>query len=73
MKSVEIITVHYQTPKVLLRLLKSVEQQEGNHFQVRIIDGSGCKYEEVEQYVNDHENIRIENFGYNIHHGPGLS
>lgn len=73
MNSVEIITVHYQTPDALLRLLKSMEQHEGIRYPVRIIDGSGCKYDEVEQFVQDHENIRIEYFGYNIHHGPGLN
>ncbi|MFP4471193.1 MAG: glycosyltransferase [Bacteroidales bacterium] len=73
MNTIEIITVHYKTPKTLLNMLKSLEQHENNRYPIRIIDGSGCKYEEVEQYVTDHENIRIEYFGYNIHHGPGLN
>lgn len=73
MKKVEIITVHYQTPQVLLRLLQSIESHEGNRYPIRIIDGSERRYDEVEKYIADHQNINIEYFDCNIHHGPGLN
>ncbi len=73
MSKVEIITVHYKTPEVLLRMLKSLEKHEDNSYPIRIIDGSDCKYDEIEEYVKKHKNLSIEYFNYNIHHGPGLN
>ena len=70
---VEILTVHYNTPDLLLKLIKSIIKHEGKQYNIRVIDGSGQKYKEVEKFVGFHNNITIEYFAYNIHHGPGLN
>jgi hypothetical protein len=69
---VEIVTVNYNTPDLVDRLIKSVREVEGD-YPIRIIDGSTDKYaEELKLVVSKYENVSVEYQGWNIHHGRGM-
>lgn len=68
----EILTVHYKTPDLLERLIKSI--RAFTDITIRVIDGS-----DEEHYIRQtamvcswYDNINLEQLGYNIHHGRGL-
>jgi len=71
--NVEIITVNYNTPDLVERLVKSL-RYNGEDYPVRIIDGSDAKnlfllHEAMEPFTD----VTIEAKGYNIHHGRGMN
>lgn len=72
MNEFEIISVNYNTPDLLERLLTSIRQ---NYNQpIRIIDGSDTEeFRRLAKMVCDKfTGITLEQLGYNIHHGRGL-
>lgn len=77
-ENLEIITVNYNTPDLVDRLVKSVIEIEGN-YPIHIIDGSDRQVykDELTQAMLKHgvinPNIRITQFSKNIHHGRGMN
>lgn len=71
MEEVEIISVHYKTPKYIYEQYETVRNFYPK-IKYRIIDGS----DNNKMYFTDLEkkdtNFSVERFGYNIHHGPGM-
>jgi hypothetical protein len=66
------LTVNYNTPELLERLLVSFRK-----FYPKIphlvIDGSGkSQYEKIKNFPTKYD-IELFHFNYNIHHGPGLA
>ena len=72
MNNFEIVTVNYNTPDLVERLIKSI--RDFSNVSIRIIDGSdnGEKRMETIGVVERNENVSINCFDYNIHHGRGL-
>lgn len=65
------LTVNYNTPDLLERLLISFRQFYDNPYLV--IDGSDkLNYRKIKSYEKKF-NVRIIHFPFNIHHGPGIS
>ena len=71
--NIEIVTVNYNTPDLVKRLIKSVREIEGN-YPISIIDGSdkGPFQSEVYNLRSCYENVEVFPMGYNIHHGRGM-
>ena len=69
----EIITVNYNTPDLLEKLIESIRKYEGD-YQIRVIDGSDKEpfISQAKDVVNKFTNITIEPQGWNIHHGRGM-
>lgn len=66
---IEIISVTYNTPDLIERLIKSVRGFISDTIQIHVVDGSDSKYE----YLFEHDkNIKITRFGYNVNHGAGM-
>lgn len=67
----EIITVNYNTPDLVERLVKSVRMYYEN--PITIIDGSSPQFlEDLYQRMAHFDGISIFPQGYNIHHGRGM-
>ena len=68
----EILTIHYKTPDLLERLIKSI--RVFTSITIRVIDGSDTQ--EMQRTTalvcSWYDNIILEQLGYNIHHGRGL-
>lgn len=65
------LTVNYNTPDFLERLLSSFRQFYDIPFVV--VDGSDEKnYKQIEGFV-DKYSVEIHHFPFNIHHGPGMA
>jgi len=65
------LTVNYNTPDFLERLLISFRQFYDMPFLV--VDGSGeSNYKKIELFTEKYD-VEIHHFDYNIHHGPGLA
>lgn len=65
------LTVNYNTPDFLERLLSSFRKYYDIPFIV--VDGSDeLNYEQIKDFP-DKYNIELHHFSYNIHHGPGLA
>lgn len=65
------LTVNYNTPEHLERLLKSFRQFYDIPYLV--IDGSSeAKYKKIKNFDKKY-NIELIHIGYNIHHGPGMA
>jgi len=65
------LSVNYNTPDYLERLLKTFRQFYSNSFIV--IDGSDeINYNLIKDF-SDKYNIELHHLDYNIHHGPGLA
>lgn len=65
------LTVNYNTPDFLERLLSSFRKYYTLPFIV--VDGSDeINYSKIESFT-DKYNVEIHHFPYNIHHGPGLA
>lgn len=69
--TVTALSVNYNTPDYLQRLLESFRRFYDMPFMV--IDGSDSKNYELIKDFPDKFNIELHHFGYNIHHGPGLA
>jgi len=69
---VEVITVHYNTPDLLLNLYKSVREFLGKTIPFRVIDGSEHPYDQFIKIENKDPHFTFERIGYNIHHGNGM-
>lgn len=70
--NLEIISVNYNTPDLVERLITSVKEKEGD-YPIRIIDGSDREpfKSEIKALCEKH-NVTIEQQGWNIHHGRGM-
>lgn len=70
---VEVLTVHFQTPDYLERLLKSAHKYYPG-IGIIIVDGSSHRRygEEARRIAVSYKNTRFCQLGYNIGHGIGL-
>ena len=72
MNNIEIISVNYNTPDLIERLVRSVRLNEGN-LPIRIIDGSDQEGSaKLSESLLSFDNVTVEKQGYNIHHGRGM-
>lgn len=69
--NIEIISVHYKTPDYIYEQYKSVRKLYPN-IAYRIIDGSDNENTYFLDLEEKDENFKVERFGFNIHHGPGM-
>lgn len=69
----EIITVNYNTPDLMIRLLKSYFKYGYQMYPIHVLDGSDdLRFASMlEQFCRENK-VKYTGFGYNIHHGPGL-
>lgn len=72
-QKIEIISVNYNTPDLIDRLIKSVREVEGD-YRIRIIDGSDKEpyKSEIVDVCSKYENVILEQQGFNIHHGGSM-
>lgn len=70
---IEIVTVNYNTPDLMVTLLESYFKYGYSKYPIHVLDGSDDLGSAVtlEQYCRE-KNVRYTAFGFNIHHGPGL-
>jgi predicted O-linked N-acetylglucosamine transferase (SPINDLY family)/SAM-dependent methyltransferase len=69
---IPIVTVSYNAPDLIEALLRTMRQFYTN--RVYIIDGSNPDVAEKIRAITDgYDNVEFIPFGYNIHHGPGLT
>ena len=71
MRQITALTVNYNTPDFLERLLKSFRQFYSIPFLV--VDGSLPEYYNKIITFPDKYKCEIHHFDYNIHHGPGMA
>jgi len=73
MDNIEIISVNYNTPDLIDRLIKSIREIEGG-FPIRIIDGSDKEpfKSDIIKICEKYDNVILEQQGWNIHHGRGM-
>jgi len=70
---IAIICVNYNTPDLIENLLNSWREYGYNNIPIFIIDGSDePKFIDKIKDVCKIQNVSLIQFGYNIHHGPGL-
>lgn len=71
--NIEILSVNYNTPDLIERLIKSVREIEGN-YPIRIIDGSDREpfKSDIVSVCDKYQNVILQQQGYNIHHGGGM-
>lgn len=69
---VEIITIHYNTPHLLISLLTSLDKYETN-IPIRVIDGSDKDLDTTRKLCDIYKNVTLEELGWNIHHGAGMN
>jgi len=70
-KMITALTINYNTPDLLEKLLISFRQFYDTPYVV--IDGSNKEnYEKIKDFT-DKFNIELIHFDYNIHHGPGMA
>ena len=72
-KSIEIISVNYNTPDLIKQLIESVRTYNDN-IPIRIIDGSDREpfITQIKDVCDVFNNVELTQFGYNIHHGGGM-
>lgn len=71
-QDIPVITVSYNTPDFIRNLLTSFRAKYPNPYY--IIDGSDPEnLEEVRKIASEFKDVEVIGFGYNIHHGPGMS
>jgi predicted O-linked N-acetylglucosamine transferase (SPINDLY family)/SAM-dependent methyltransferase len=69
---IPVITVSYNSPDLIEALLRSFRRVYSN--RIYIIDGSNPDVAEKIRAITDaYADVEFIPFGYNIHHGPGLS
>lgn len=68
----EVISVNYNTPDLLERMIESFRQFEEYH--ILIIDGSDREpyISQTRAVCEKYPKLRLKQLGYNIHHGRGL-
>jgi glycosyltransferase involved in cell wall biosynthesis len=70
---IEIITVNYNTPDLIEKLLDSWIEFGYNNIPIHVIDGSDRpEFCDSIKQICKRERATLTQFGYNIHHGPGL-
>lgn len=70
--NIPVITVSYNAPELVGYLLASFRRFYSN--TVYIIDGSEPEpLAKIREVVEGYENVKLIDFGYNIHHGPGMA
>ncbi len=70
---VSIVTVSYNTPQLLVRLVHSL-RQHGYDNVIHIVDGSDAEpLQALREGLVGVPNLHIHAQGYNIHHGPGMA
>lgn len=71
--AIPVVTVSYNTPELLDNLLSTFrEKYPENPFY--IVDGSDEQnLQKVKLVVAKFKNVFLKDFGYNIHHGPGMA
>lgn len=68
----EILTVNYNTPDLIDRLIQSIRNSGYNNV-IRIIDGSDREETmRLMKTICNQPNVILQQVGYNIHHGRGL-
>ncbi|KQQ31091.1 UDP-N-acetylglucosamine-peptide N-acetylglucosaminyltransferase [Duganella sp. Leaf126] len=71
-EQIPVVTVSYNAPDLIEALLRTLRQFYAN--RVYIIDGSNPDIaEQIRAIAASHDNVEFIPFGYNIHHGPGLT
>ncbi|NVO06106.1 MAG: glycosyltransferase, partial [Rhodoferax sp.] len=69
---IPVVTVSYNAPDLILNLLTSFRNFYPNTYY--IVDGSDPEpAAKIREIVAGFSNVQLIEFGYNIHHGPGLS
>lgn len=70
---IEVISVNYNTPDLIERMIKSIREHEGD-IPIRIIDGSDQRELVLETFriENEFTNVTFQRQGWNIHHGRGM-
>lgn len=69
---IPVITVSYNTPELVKNLLTTFREKYSNPYY--IIDGSDPEHlAEIKKIVAQFSNVKLIDFGYNIHHGPGMA
>ncbi|MBB3117533.1 methyltransferase domain-containing protein [Pseudoduganella violacea] len=69
---IPVITVSYNSPDLIERLLRTFRQFYAN--KVYVIDGSNPDIAlQIKAIAVSFPNVEFIAFGYNIHHGPGMS
>lgn len=71
MNNLEIISVHYKTPELIYNQYNSIRKFYPT-LPYRIIDGSDNNVNYFGDLEKIDNNFKVERFGYNIHHGPGM-
>jgi len=73
LNNLEIVSVNFNTPDFIDRLVYSVLKREGK-YPTRIIDGSNKEpyITQIKEVCSKYNYVQLEQFGYNIHHGRGL-
>lgn len=72
MAEVAVVTVHYNTPVLLWRLLRSVRRFYPR-LPVTVIDGSDRRLDRLcSRVIGQSFGADVDVIGHNIHHGPGL-
>ena len=74
LQNIEIISVNYNTPKYINNLIDSIRKNTTFDFPIRIIDGSNhlSYINQLDDVIQKFNNVSVEHFKYNIHHGPGM-
>jgi GT2 family glycosyltransferase len=69
-----VLSVNFNTPELLLRMINSFRQFHGLENKIVIVDGSNkYNYDKLKDKISGIENIEIHHFAHNIHHGPGMA
>ncbi len=69
---IPVVTVSYNSPDLIERLLRTLRQFYAN--KVYVIDGSNPDISlKIRAIAESFPNVEFIAFGYNIHHGPGMS
>lgn len=72
MSNIVALTVNYNTPELLDRMLTGL--RKFYDFPVVVVDGSdNAHYHQAIDVVNHHNYVEMHHFNHNIHHGPGLA
>jgi hypothetical protein len=70
----KILTVNYNTPKLIEKLIESYYKYKYDKYQLIIIDGSDIhnNITKSKELSEKYPEVIFDFVGYNIHHGPGL-